>query len=830
MKSSRWKVHKFGGTSLSDAHCFAQVGAILSQARAEEADVNLAVIVSAMGGMTNHLLDLSNRARLGDPSWQDELAVIGERYMGAVREVVSPDTAQALESEWQRDAEVVAAQLGEISRVKSAPRRRQETIAGYGELWSARLLAAQLAGSEGGNDAGHWIDARELIVVRQGELGPQVLWEQTRSLWRDQRDTGIGGIVVVTGFNALDEDGLPTTLGRNGSDYTAAILASLTDAESLTIWTDVDGVLSGDPRRIPDAHVIDALSYDEAMDLAYFGAKVIHPQTMGPIIEKQIPVFIRNTFRPELEGSRIEAGRSGDSGIKGVTAIDDMAIINVEGAGMIGVPGTADRLFAALRGAGVSVTLISQASSEHSICVAVPQTLAETGRRVIASAFAEELEAGQIQRIDVVERQSILAVVGDNMAGLPGVAGRFFSTLGAAGVNIRAIAQGSSERNISAVVDSQDAERALRAVHSGFYLSAKTLSIGLLGAGNVGREFLRQLGNRTEWLRERFNLDLRVRAIGRSQSMLLAARRIELADWQSAFESDAEPIDLQRFEAHVQADHLPHAVIIDCTASDDVAARYAGWLASGIHVVTPNKKAFSGPSAYYRELKDSARRGGSHYYYETTVGAALPIIGTIRKLLDTGDRIHSIDGILSGTLAYLFNVYDGSTPFSAIVRAARDAGYTEPDPRDDLSGMDVARKLTILARELDVPVELGDFPVDNLVPPPLRDLETDAFLDRLSDHDDDMRELYEAAARENCRLRYVASLDEDGGLQVGLRRVPADSALSHVALTDNVVRFKSDRYRDNRLVVQGPGAGPAVTAGGVFGDLLDLARHLDGLD
>jgi len=828
---AQWNVHKFGGTSLADAACFRQVASTITSARQDEPGTNLGVVVSAMQGTTNHMLKLSALAMDNDDSWRAELDSIEKRYETACGELVQDSTAGDLLAGWREDAAFITSALQDIATQGRADRRRRETIAGFGEVWSARLLAAHLAEEMGGGDAGTWLDARELVVVLQGELGPQVQWEDTKRRWGARIPADFSGVVVVTGFNALDAgDGLPTTLGRNGSDFSAAILAAVVDASTLSIWSDVDGVLSGDPRRIPEAQIIDSLSYDEAMDLAYFGAKVIHPQTMGPVVMKNIPVFIRNTFRPDLPGSRISSSSGSDGGIKGVTTVDDVAVVNVEGTGMIGVPGTADRLFAALRQANVSVTLISQASSEHSISVAVPQALAEEAQHVISEAFADELKAGQIQRVDVIGQQSILAVVGDNMAGLPGVAGRFFSTLGAAGINVRAIAQGSSERNISAVVGTEQAERALRAVHSGFYLSAKTLSIGLLGPGNVGAEFLRQLHSRTDWLRDKFNLDLRIRAIGRSKTMLLGERRIDLAGWREAFDAQGVDFDLDRFVGHVRTDHLPHAVIIDCTSNDDIASSYAGWLRQGIHVVTPNKKAFSGPASYYEELQRSAREGGSHYYYETTVGAALPIIGTLRKLLDTGDRIHSIDGIFSGTLAYLFNTYDGKRPFSEIVRVARDNGYTEPDPRDDLSGMDVARKLTILARELGVPVELGDFPVENLVPEPLRGADVDGFLDGLADYDDDMHSLYTAAREAGCRLRYVASLDEDGRLEVGLRQVPADSALSHVALTDNIVRFKSDRYANNRLVVQGPGAGPEVTAGGVFGDLLDLTRHLEGLD
>jgi aspartokinase/homoserine dehydrogenase 1 len=566
------------------------------------------------------------------------------------------------------------------------------------------------------------------------------------------------------------------------------------------------------------------------MELAYFGAKVIHPQTLGPVIDNGIPVYIRNTRNPEHPGSRIAARAEDGDAIKGITAIDGLAIVNLEGAGMIGVPGTAERLFESLHSAGVSVTLISQASSEHSICIAVPEALASRAQRVIRDAFAQELDSGQIANVEVTGAQSILAVVGDGMSGTPGVAARFFGTLGRAGISVRAIAQGSTERNISAVVDSEHVTRALRAAHSGFYLSAKTLSIGVIGPGVVGGALLEQLEGQAERILSEFNIDLRVRAIARSRSMLLGQRRIDLEGWQAEYEKNAEALDLDAFERHVNPDHLPHSVIIDCTASDEVASRYAGWLSRGIHVITPNKKAFSGDMGYYRSLRQSARSGSAHYFYETTVGAALPIVGALRDLIHTGDEVRTLQGIFSGTLAYLFNVYDGSEPFSSIVRAARDSGYTEPDPRDDLSGMDVARKLTILARELGQSIEIGDFPVENLVPDALRELSIDDFLKGLSDYDEQIHARYERAKAAGRKLRYVAYLDAEGSAKVGLEAVPADHPFSNINLTDNIVQFETARYSANPLVVQGPGAGPAVTAGGVFGDLLRLATFLSSGD
>jgi aspartokinase/homoserine dehydrogenase 1 len=785
----------------------------------------LGVVVSAMGGMTDALLNLTSLAEQDDSTYEAALNAIGERYAQTAKALLGGEALVQVLDSWGQDAEDIRDVLKAVALVRSAPQRSRDIVAGYGEIWSARLLAAligQLAPERGGT----WVDARRVITVRQTELGPTVLWDTSRENFSKVVPADFSGIAVMTGFIATDEAGLQTTLGRNGSDYSAAIFAALASASELSIWTDVDGVMSADPNRVPEARVIAQLTYNEAMELAYFGAKVIHPQTLGPVIDNEIPVFIRNSRNPEHPGSRIAANASAADSIKGITAIGDMALVNLEGAGMIGVPGTADRLFAALKNAGVSVTLISQASSEHSICIAVPRVLAERARQVISDAFAEELASGQIHSVDVTDSQSIVAVVGDGMAGTPGIAARFFGTLGRAGINVRAIAQGSSERNISAVVDSDEATRALRAAHSGFYLSRKTVSIGLIGPGTVGSALLRQIEKQHARLESRFNLDLRVRGIARSDRMLLGERRIDLSGWQSAFDRGAVDLDLVAFETHVNPDHLPHAIIIDCTASEFIASRYTDWLSRGIHVITPNKKAFSGPFESYKALQAAANEGSAHYFYETTVGAALPVITTLCDLIHTGDDVHSVQGIFSGTLAYLFNVYDGSRPFSDIVREARENGFTEPDPRDDLSGMDVARKLTILARELGEHIEIGDFPVQSLVPEALQDCSIDEFLARLPEFDHDIEALYHDAVKQGRQLRYIARFEAGGEASVGLEAVEPDHPFCNINLTDNIVQFKSDRYSANPLVVQGPGAGPEVTAAGVFADLLRLANYL----
>ena len=633
------------------------------------------------------------------------------------------------------------------------------------------------------------------------------------------------GRLIVTGFVATTTKGKQTTLGRNGSDFSGSIFGALLDAIEIIIWTDVDGVLSADPRLVPNAQVIDQLSYNEAMELAYFGAKVIHPQTMAPAVTRDIPIFIRNTFAPQKRGTLICANPVSALMVKGITSIDPVALVNLEGAGMIGVPGTAHRLFGVLRDSGISVILISQASSEHSICFAIPEAQAVRAEEAVRRAFDAELRDGQIQHVDVALGMSILAVVGDGMAGSHGVAAKVFNSLGDAAISVRAIAQGASERNISVVVDGKGAARALRAVHAAFYLSPNTLSIGLIGPGTVGRVLLAQIATQIDRLRE-LNLDLRVRGIASSKRMLLEETSVDLSRWAERMAEAGEPLNMEKFINHVQADYVPHTVVIDCTASAVVAGQYRDWLARGIHVVTPNKKANSGTLPYYRALQEAKRDAGTHYLYEATVGAGLPIIQTLRDLRGTGDDITQIEGIFSGTLAYLFNVFDGSASFSSIVRAAKAKGYTEPDPRDDLSGVDVARKLIILGREMGLTLEIADVQVEGLVPEALSQCSVEEFMARLPESDAAMAAALSDARAKNQVLRYVGRIDAAGKATVGLMRLEAKHAFANIALTDNVVRFATRRYCDNPLIVQGPGAGPEVTAAGVFSDLLRLSAYL----
>ena len=818
---SAWVVHKFGGSSVADANCFVRVADIIEAQPSQR----LAVVLSACKGVTDGLLNLVGAAERQDLAWRRQLAALRERHAsiaGAL--LVAADVAEYL-GEFDLDAADLATVLQTVSVMRTASSEMRDKVSGYGEIWSTRLFRRLLA-RRGQRTGLRWVDARDAVTVEWGSLGPDVLWAESRARLQ-QLLPADARTLVITGYIAATRAGVQTTLGRNGSDFSASIFGALLDAAEIQIWTDVDGVLSADPRRVPDAQVITSLSYNEAMELAYFGAKVIHPQTMAPAVQKQIPIWIRNTFAQEKTGTLIGAEPNAAQPVKGITSIDNVALVNLEGAGMIGVPGTAHRLFGALREENISVILISQGSSEHSICCAVPAAQAARAKAVVQAAFARELAAGHIQDVDVAENLAILAVVGDGMAGMPGVSGKVFSALGGANINVRAIAQGASERNISVVIDGVQATRALQAVHASFYLSPHTISIGVIGPGTVGRVLLDQLASQRARLMRDFNIDLRVRGILRTQQMLMAEPAIDLAQWRDQLAGkSAVATNMEAFVDHVHVDHLPHAVIIDCSANESVALRYRDWLAAGLHVITPNKKANSGTLEYYDGLRAAGRAGGAHYLYETTVGAGLPVVQTLRELHETGDEIRAIEGIFSGTLAYLFNVYDGSVPFSAIVRDAKKMGYTEPDPRDDLSGLDVARKLIILGREMGLRLEMRDVKVESLVPGDLAGGSSEQFLEQLPRYDAAMQARFAAASARNQVLRFVGRVTAEGTATVGLMEVDRKHAFANIALTDNIVRYSTARYCNNPLIVQGPGAGPEVTAGGVFADLLRLCTFL----
>ncbi|XP_022718399.1 bifunctional aspartokinase/homoserine dehydrogenase 1, chloroplastic isoform X5 [Durio zibethinus] len=707
-------------------------------------------------------------------------------------------------------------------------------VVGHGELWSAQMLSYIVRKNE--LDC-KWMDTREVLIVNptsSNQVDPDFLESERRlEKWFSQNPSKV---IIATGFIASTPQNIPTTLKRDGSDFSAAIMGALFRARRVTIWTDVDGVYSADPRKVSEAVILRTLSYQEAWEMSYFGANVLHPRTIIPVMRYDIPIVIRNIFNISSPGTTIchpatedEDGQRLESPVKGFATIDNLALVNVEGTGMAGVPGTASAIFGAVKDVGANVIMISQASSEHSVCFAVPEKEVKAVAEALQSRFRQALDAGRLSQVAVIPNCSILATVGQKMASTPGVSATLFNALAKANINVRAIAQGCSEYNITVVVKREDCIRALRAVHSRFYLSRTTIAMGIIGPGLIGGTLLDQLRDQAAVLKEEFNIDLRVMGITGSRTMLLSEVGIDLSRWRELLKQKGQVADLEKFTQHVHGNHfIPNTVLVDCTADSNVASCYHDWLRKGIHVITPNKKANSGPLDKYLKLRALQRQSYTHYFYEATVGAGLPIISTLRGLLETGDRILRIEGIFSGTLSYIFNNFTGTRPFSEVVAEAKQAGYTEPDPRDDLSGTDVARKVIILARESGLKLELSDIPVQSLVPEPLRaTASAEDFMEQLPQFDKDLARERQEAEESGEVLRYVGVVDavnQEGVVE--LRRYSKDHPFAQLSGSDNIIAFTTTRYKEQPLIVRGPGAGAQVTAGGIFSDILRLASYL----
>jgi aspartokinase/homoserine dehydrogenase 1 len=838
MKTSRWIIHKFGGTSVGSVDAFRKVNSILS----EMPDSHIAVVVSAMSGVTDKLIKVSVLASQQNYEYEKILIDLEVHHCKLVTELLGGEKAYDFMQILKNDIKDLKEILRGVWLSRHLPESTLEMVSGYGELWSSQILTA-LCFSSGRRAA--WVDARKILVVESGDTGPQLEWDICQKNMDQFLDESKSQFLVITGFIAATKTGVPTTLKRNGSDFSASIFGRLLRSREIVIWTDVDGVYSADPKKVPDAELLNEISYEEAIELAYFGAKVIHPHTMGPAVTLGIPILIKNTFNPSAIGTYIhKVEKHRDNRVaRGFTTVDQLSLINVEGTGMIGVPGVAQRLFGALREVSVSVILISQASSEHSICIAVPSVQAEKAKLAVDKAFFAELRHGQIEKVHIINECSIIAMVGDNMVEKPGVAGKFFSALATARINIRAVAQGSSERNISAVIDQKDSVRALRATHSAFYLSEHTISLGIVGLGQIGKTFLNQIFEGKKLLQEKYKLDIRVRGVCNSKGMIISEKGFQVEDKINLTADGSEsrsgnsnsksangnlifkPLNLGDFTAHIKSENIPHSVVIDCSASDEMANHYEPWLTSGLHVITPNKKAGSGDWQRYKRIKEASHNYERHFLYEATVGAGLPVLSTLIDLIQTGDEIIKIDGILSGTLSYIFSEFAKGTKFSEIVIQAKKMGYTEPDPRDDLNGLDFARKMVILARESGFSINLNDIRIESLVPDSLKDVKgVDEFLLALPKYDNVMEDKKNAV--KGSTLRYMGSYNvKSNRVDVGLKTIPLEHPFARLQGSDNIIAFTTKRYQ-NPLIVQGPGAGPEVTAGGIFADLLRLARNL----
>ncbi len=810
-------VYKFGGSSVATPERVRQVAALV---RAEPEEARRIVVVSALGGVTDRLLAAIEAALGRTGTHGVVLDELWARHTAAVEALAAAGEREALLGRLSALRRDLGELLDGVYLLRECTPRTRDAVLGTGERLSAPIVAAAFRAA-GLDAADH--DAARFIRTDDAFGEAAVRFAETETLVRNYfAALPPGSVAVVTGFVAATGRGVTTTLGRSGSDYTATILAGALRAERVVIWTDVDGVLSADPRLVPDAFTLSELSYREAAEMAFFGAKVLHPRTMRPLIEHGIPLLIKNTLNPGAPGTRITAESTPTEGrVKAVTGIDGVAVVMLEGAGMMGVPGISARAFGALAAREINVLMISQASSEQSICLVVREAQAERAVAALREAFERELERGDVSRVFALAENAILSIVGDHMRMQPGLAGRMFSTLGRANINVLAIAQGAAETNISAVVSRTDARRAVRALHEAFARAHERAHLFLIGPGGVGRALLDILAAQAPVLLETMDLDLRLVGMADSSRIVWDDEGLPCADALARLRAAGEPVDLDALVERLAASRLERLIVIDATASEAVARRYPEFLENGLAVVTPNKRANTLEQTFYDRLRVLARRREVPYRYETTVGAGLPVISTLRDLLRSGDRVRRIEGVLSGTLAFVFNRLAEGLTFSEGVREARALGFTEPDPRDDLGGEDVARKMLVLAREMGGSVERADVSVASLVPPDLRNVPVDVFMDRLAESDGVWADRMAAEGR----LQYVAHVSP-GHLRAEVRALTPGSPFERLRGTDNMIVFTTDRYHDRPLVIQGRGAGPEVTAAGVLADVVRAARTM----
>lgn len=812
------KVLKFGGSSVANASNIEKVIAIVLEQPATE---KIVVVVSAMGGVTDALLKIAALASTADETYKEVLTELEHKHLDAVRSLLPIQQQSATLSLVKQYINELEGICDGIYLLKELSPRTQDKIVSYGELLSSLIVSAKL---QSANVQQQWVDARDLIVTNSNHSNAavdfQITYERIAS-WFKAHDHEY---YIVPGFIASNAVQHTTTLGRGGSDYTGAIFAAALDASVLEIWTDVSGMMTADPRLVSNAKPIERISYQEAMELSHFGAKIIYPPTIQPVMTKKIPVWIKNTFDPTAYGTLIE-NHSDQSKefIRGISSINSVSLLSLEGSGMVGIPGFSKRLFEALANEQVNVILITQSSSEHSICVGINEADTLKAKRAVDAAFSYEIQIGKVEPLVVETNLSVVALVGEQMKSHPGVSGKMFGALGRNGINVRAIAQGSSEKNISTVIAAKDVRKAINVLHEVFFETTyKQLNVFVAGAGNVGGKLLAQIKQQQSFLQEQLNLQVRIVGIANSKKALFVDQGIDLNEWQTTL-MDAPLSTIQDFIQQIREKNLRNSVFVDVTANADVAAVYGSLLEKSISVVACNKIACSSSYDSYLKLKSLAREYNALFLFETNVGAGLPIIGTLNDLLRSGDRVNKIKAVLSGTLNYVFNHYDGTKPFAEVVRQAQVEGYTEPDPRLDLGGTDVMRKIMILAREAGQALEMDQIANRYFLPQSCFEGSVDDFYNEMAKQEAHFKSLYEKAVADGAKLKFVASY-ENGKASVGLEHIPPASDFYHLYGKDNLVLFYTDRYPEQPLVIKGAGAGADVTASGVFADIIRVAR------
>jgi aspartokinase/homoserine dehydrogenase 1 len=813
------QVLKFGGTSVSNADNINKIAGIIKTAASKDKTI---VVVSALGGVTDLLLQCGALAARADQSYKQLLQEITQRHLTTIKALLPVTTQSSILSQVMQQCHEIEDVCNGVFLLKELSDRTKDKIVSYGELISSHIISSYLTSAEIKNT---WVDARKLIRTDSNFTKANVDFEVTNKNIRGYFISSGEQLYVVPGFIAADAEEFVSTLGRGGSDFTAAIFGAALNATSVEIWTDVSGMMTADPRLVPHAKPISHISYHEAMELSHFGAKVIYPPTIQPLLVNNIPVWIKNTFASNDHGTLIQSEGQQVNGniIRGISSINGIALLSLEGSSMVGIPGFSRRLFEALANNSINVILITQASSEHSICVGVNETNAQKAKQAVDNAFSYEIQTGKVNPLAVEKDLAIVALVGDNMKSHPGTSGKMFGALGRNGVNVRAIAQGSSERNISAVIASEDVKKAINVLHEEFFETTyKQVNLFIVGTGNVGSKLLGQLHQQQQYLAEHLRLQINVAGMANSKKMAFDDEGIDLADWKTTLQNGKQ-MNIDQFVAAVQSKNLRNAVFVDITASDTVAEVYDRLFEKSISIVACNKVACSSPYANYKKLKDLAREHNAAFHFETNVGASLPIIGALNDLLRSGDEVKKIQAVLSGTLNFVFNNYDTKRSFADVVRQAQKEGYTEPDPRLDLSGKDVMRKIMILAREAGEKLEMEDISNTPFMPESCMTGTVADFYKAMEKQEEHFKALYKAAEKEGKKLKFVAQY-ENGKAAVGLQHIDRDHDFYHLYGKDNIVLFHTNRYVDQPMVVKGAGAGAEVTASGVFADIIRAAR------
>jgi aspartokinase/homoserine dehydrogenase 1 len=818
------QVLKFGGSSVGSAEAIDKVIAIVTESSKKEPTI---VVVSAMSGVTDQLLMLAQSASQGNEAYKTIIQNIEQKHLDAVRALLPIQQQSGTLSMVKQLLNELESNCEGLFMLRELSMRMQDKIISFGEILSSKIISAAF---ESRGIKQQWVDSRNLIKTDSKYFNAVVnkeLTDSTIQAYFSAKENNSFDVYMAPGFIASDKDGNTTTLGRGGSDYTGAIYAAALKASALEIWTDVSGMMTADPRMVSNAKEIPQISYQEAMELSHFGAKIIYPPTIQPVMYQNIPVWIKNTFEPNHPGTIIENNSPKDDNfIRGISSIKDLCLLSLEGAGMVGIPGFSKRLFDALAKKLINVILITQSSSEHSICVGVNVQDAHQAKLAVDAEFEQEINTQKVEPLIIEKDLSIIALVGEQMKNHPGVSGKMFGVLGRNGINVRAIAQGSSEKNITAVIASSDVKKAINVLHEEFFeTSYKQLNIYVAGVGNVGGKLINQIQKQAEYLKKSLRLQINIVGIANSKKQLINVDGLDLTNWKEQL-ADAKPGGIADYVNAILENNLRNSVFVDVTAHETVANVYAQLLEKAVSVVACNKIACSSPYANYAKLKSLARQYNAAFLFETNVGASLPIIGTLNDLVRSGDSINKIEAVLSGTLNFVFNNYAGGKDgksFAQVVKQAQDEGYTEPDPRLDLGGTDVMRKIMILAREAGQKIEMEDISNNAFLPASCFNGSVADFYVEMEKQEDHFKKLYEAAAAEGCKLKFVASF-ENGKAKVGLQHIQPSSDFYHLYGKDNLVLFYSMRYPELPLVIKGAGAGADVTASGVFADIIRAAR------